>query len=181
MEQQPCFFCQIASGQVPARKVYEDANVIGILDIKPAAPGHILLLPKQHVAVLPQLPAEGIASLALASQKLSKAMLQVLGCDGTSIFLANGAAAGQRAPHLIMHVIPRKTEDGISLLIAERDVSPGYLAELKAKLTETPKEEIPEDAPDETATEEPDAEEPEAPDSPDLDFDELNRIFGGSQ
>jgi len=108
-----CIFCQIASGQVPARKVFEDANVIGVLDINPANPGHVLLIPKEHVSVLPQLSDSVTDHVGKVCKHISLAMIKSLGAQGTTIFVANGALAGQRAPHVIIHIIPRIENDGL--------------------------------------------------------------------
>lgn len=114
-DEQQCIFCHIASGKVPAKKVYEDDKVAAVLDINPAAPGHILLVPKQHVAIMPQMGEDLIAHLGMVSKQLSGVLIRALGVEGTSIFVANGVAAGQRAPHFLLHVIPRSKDDGIGL------------------------------------------------------------------
>lgn len=114
-EEQQCVFCHIASGKIPAKKVYEDDRVAGVLDINPAAPGHILLIPKNHVAIMPQMSDELVAHIGMVSKQLSHALIRALKAEGTSVFVANGVAAGQRAPHFLLHVIPRSQNDNIGL------------------------------------------------------------------
>lgn len=122
-QKQQCIFCQIISGKVQSKKIYEDEKTIGILDINPANAGHILLLPKEHYAVMPQIPEEEIGHLFMVAKALSNAMLKGLKVAGTNIFVANGVAAGQRAQHFMLHVIPRKENDGItSFNIPQRQV-----------------------------------------------------------
>ncbi len=114
-EEQQCVFCHIASGKIPAKKVYDDDKVAAVLDINPATPGHILLVPKQHVAIMPQMSDDLIAHLGMVAKQLSHAVIRALKVDGTSVFIANGIAAGQRAPHFLLHVIPRSQNDDVGL------------------------------------------------------------------
>jgi histidine triad (HIT) family protein len=112
---QQCIFCQIISGQVASKKVYEDDRCIAILDINPANPGHVLLLPKKHHSILPLVPADETAHLFNVARRISTAQIAVLNADGTNLFVANGTVAGQRAPHVMIHIIPRKEKDGITV------------------------------------------------------------------
>jgi histidine triad (HIT) family protein len=112
-QKQQCIFCQIISGKVPSTKVYEDEHSITILDINPAAKGHLLLIPKEHYVIMPQVPDNIITHLYLVAQKLSNVLLRSLKLSGTNIFVANGLVAGQKAQHFMMHIIPRKEGDGL--------------------------------------------------------------------
>ncbi len=114
-EGQQCVFCHIASGKIPTKKVYEDDKVAAVLDINPAAPGHILVVPKEHVAIMPQMSEELVAYIGMIAKQLSHAVIRALKVDGTSVFVANGVAAGQRAPHFLLHVIPRSPNDNVGL------------------------------------------------------------------
>jgi histidine triad (HIT) family protein len=118
-EGQQCIFCQIIGGAVPCKKIYEDELCLGILDINPANAGHILLMPKQHAAILPQVSDDVIAHLGMVAKGLSAKMLQALSGQGVSVFIANGVVAGQRAPHFLIHVIPRFENDGVGLVLPE--------------------------------------------------------------
>ena len=118
MAEEQCIFCHIAKGDVPAKKVYEDDKVVAILDINPAKPGHILLITKEHAQIMPQLSDEVIAHVGMIAKQLSHALIRGLTVEGTSIFIANGMAAGQRAPHFMLHVIPREVDDGLQLQLS---------------------------------------------------------------
>ncbi len=113
LQKQQCIFCQIVTGKIPSKKIYEDAVCMAVLDINPAAKGHLLLLPKEHYAIMPQMPEKVLGHLTVVSKNLSQVLLKVLRADGTTLFIANGAAAGQRAQHFLMHLIPRKSRDGV--------------------------------------------------------------------
>lgn len=135
-QKQQCIFCQIVSGKVASKKIYEDDKCLAILDINPANPGHVLLLPKEHYALMPLLSEEELGHLAMVAKAISHVMLNTLKAEGTTIFIANGIAAGQRAQHFMMHIIPRKEGDGVALAIPEKKISANELASAKKKIQE---------------------------------------------
>ena len=112
-QKQQCIFCQIISGKIPSKKIYEDDRCLAILDINPATKGHVLLLPKEHYAIMPQMPDKELGHMYVIAKKLSQALLKGLKVSGTNLFVANGLPAGQRAQHFILHIIPRKEGDGL--------------------------------------------------------------------
>jgi len=118
MEQQ-CIFCGIASGQIPSKKIYEDDKVVVVLDIYPANPAHLLIITKKHYVIFNQLPKEEVEHIGLICKRVSELLFKVVKPEGINFFIANGPAAGQKAPHLIVHAIPRFSGDGISLEIPE--------------------------------------------------------------
>ena len=132
---QQCIFCQIASGAASARRVYEDESFVGVLDINPGNPGHVLLLSKEHYAILPEVPEVDTGRLGLAVKNVSLALLRSLKAQGTTIFVANGAAAGQRAPHLITHIIPRAEGDGVGMSLPTTEYEKGQKEALAAELS----------------------------------------------
>lgn len=105
-QKQNCVFCQIIEGKIDSKKIYEDEFCLGIFDISPARPGHVLLLPKEHYMLGPQVPKNVMAHLAKVAKHISHCMLNTLKSEGTSFFVANGPAAGQMSQHFMMHVIP---------------------------------------------------------------------------
>ncbi len=112
---QQCPFCLMVSGEIPVKKVYEDNDCIAILDIHPAAKGHMLLFPKKHYAMVAQMPDNEAGTLFAAANKLSKAAFEALNAAGTNIIAGNGAKAGQRAPHALINIIPRYEDDKIAI------------------------------------------------------------------
>lgn len=132
---QQCIFCHIIAGDVAAKKVYEDEQVMAVLDINPASTGHILLLTKEHYSIMPQLPDNLIGHLGQVSKALSLVLLKALNTEGTTIFIANGPAAGQRAQHFMLHIIPRKKDDNVGLQMGEGiHLNSQQLAQLKQVL-----------------------------------------------
>ena len=120
-----CFFCQITSGAAESKKVYEDELCIGILDINPAKPGHVLIIPKEHYDAFPLMPSDLSKHLFIIAKKISLCLLKVLKASGTNIFIANGKAAGQTAPHAMIHIIPRNDEDTLNVFnLEQHDINP---------------------------------------------------------
>jgi histidine triad (HIT) family protein len=118
-----CIFCQIITGKIQSKKIYEDSKVCGILDINPANPGHILLMPKEHYSIMPQVPRDVLEHLFIVSKRLGQISLQALGAKGTNIIVQNGIAAGQKAQHFMIHIIPRKENDGLPLALEKKTIS----------------------------------------------------------
>ena len=116
MQKQNCVFCHIVTGKVQSKKVFEDDKVVAILDINPANPGHVLLLPKEHYSIMPLVPENVLGHMFMVAKAISSACLKALQVQGTNIFVANGAIAGQKAPHFMIHIIPRKEKDGLDAI-----------------------------------------------------------------
>jgi histidine triad (HIT) family protein len=134
LQKKQCVFCRIAEGAVQARKIYEDDSFLAVLDINPATPGHILVLPKEHYSILPQFPEEQIAHLGMLAKHLAQAALPALKAHGISIVAANGLAAGQRASHFLLHIIPRMEDDGAGITLPENKISGADLQKLRVQL-----------------------------------------------
>jgi histidine triad (HIT) family protein len=120
MQRKNCIFCKIIAGEIESKKVYEDDEFVAILDIRPAAPGHVLLLPKQHVPILPLLGEAATRQLFERAAALSQAIKEAMIAERVTIFLASGYAAGQQAPHVMLHLIPRERGDGLEKLDADQ-------------------------------------------------------------
>ncbi|MBQ1275338.1 MAG: HIT family protein [Cellulosilyticum sp.] len=112
---QECIFCKIIKGEIPSFTVYEDDTFKVILDRFPAAPGHALIIPKEHAADMFELPEETAAKLYPLAQKLGAKIKAAVGAEGMNIVQNNGEVAGQSVYHFHLHLIPRKAGDGIIL------------------------------------------------------------------
>jgi histidine triad (HIT) family protein len=100
-----CLFCKIAAGQIPAKKVYEDDELIAFHDIHPWAPVHILLVPKQHIESMTDVTAEH-AGLLGRMMALSPRLMRELGVsNGFRHVINTGPDGGQEVMHLHMHVM----------------------------------------------------------------------------
>lgn len=129
-----CIFCQIIAGKVASKKVYSDDKVFAILDINPANLGHLLLLPKEHYAIMPVIPEHELEHMAMVTKALSHTLLKVFQVGGTTIFIANGMAAGQKAQHFMIHIIPRKENDDVGLMIPQNNISEQDLTVIQQRL-----------------------------------------------
>ena len=132
MEQ--CIFCQIIAGSIPAKKLFEDDEVIAVLDIYPAAQGHILLLPKKHSQNVEELDDDVFSHMGVIAQRMMIVMVANLKAEGVSVVVQNGAEAEQKAPHFIMHLIPRYKDDKLQLQIPRTEVDSKEIDELYKKL-----------------------------------------------
>ncbi|MDX6326608.1 MAG: histidine triad family protein [Nocardioidaceae bacterium] len=98
-------------GEADAARVLEDEHVVGFLDIRPLFKGHVLLVPRPHVGTLADLPAYLRDPLLEATQRTGRAMVDVLGAQGS--FVAMNNVVSQSVPHLHVHVVPRTKGDGL--------------------------------------------------------------------
>ncbi len=100
-----CIFCRIAAGELPSRKVYEDDEILAFHDIHPAAPVHLLIIPRQHVDSLAHCDASHQALLG-KMLLLAPRLAQDMGLkDGFKTAIHTGVAGGQVVFHLHIHVI----------------------------------------------------------------------------
>ena len=128
-----CVFCKIIKGELPSEKVYEDGDVLAILDIRPVSAGHSLVMPKAHVLDLASAPAETLKALLPAVQKVGNAIIAALGVQGFNVGINNGRAAGQIVDHLHIHVIPRSAGDRLKLW-PQRDYASGEMTDVADKI-----------------------------------------------
>ena len=104
-------FCAIVAGETPAAIVLDEADFVAFLDVRPVFRGHTLLVPRRHVATLPDLPAVLRDPFLEAGQRLSRVMTTTLGAQGS--FVAVNNVVSQSVPHLHLHVVPRTKGDGL--------------------------------------------------------------------
>ena len=104
-------FCQIVSGEAEAAVVLERPGLVAFLDQRPVFKGHVLLVPREHVDTLPDLPAEQRDGFLEAAQDLATAVKESLGAQGS--FVAINNTVSQSVPHLHLHVVPRTKGDGL--------------------------------------------------------------------
>ena len=99
-----CLFCKIVRGEIPAEKLYEDADVVAFRDIAPQAPLHVLVIPKKHL--------DGPAAVSVEDERVVSKMMRVgneiavrEGFPQYRAVCNNGAQAGQTVFHLHMHIL----------------------------------------------------------------------------
>ncbi|EET59689.1 histidine triad domain protein [Marvinbryantia formatexigens DSM 14469] len=110
-----CIFCKIAGGEIPSATLYEDEDFRVILDVGPAAKGHMLILPKKHFADICEIPEELAGKAFVLAKKMAEKMEKALHCDGINVLQNNHEAAGQTVFHFHIHLIPRWQKDKIGI------------------------------------------------------------------
>ena len=108
-----CVFCKIAGGEFDARQVLETRNCVAFLDAAPLAPGHTLVIPKAHFEGLHDMPEDVVREVAVATQRVGRAIREAVGAVGYNVLQNNGQVAGQVVMHVHFHVIPRTDGDGL--------------------------------------------------------------------
>jgi len=106
-----CVFCAIVAGETSASIVWSDDDFVAFLDQRPVFKGHTLLVPREHVVTLPELPAGLGPGFLGAAQRIAAAMPEGLGAQGS--FVAVNNVVSQSVPHLHLHVVPRTKGDGL--------------------------------------------------------------------
>ncbi len=100
-----CLFCKIAAGEIPSAKVYEDERVLVFRDIAPAAPVHLLAIPKQHIGSVADINdqnSELVGYIFTVIARVAKAE----GLENGFRIVSNvGADGGQTVPHLHFHIL----------------------------------------------------------------------------
>lgn len=111
-----CIFCAIVARKAPASIVYEDEIACSFLTIGPVNPGHLLVIPKQHMPSLSDVDEETGMHLFKVTMQMAKALRHSgLQCEGVNLFLADGEAAFQDVFHVHMHVFPRFQGDSFKV------------------------------------------------------------------
>jgi histidine triad (HIT) family protein len=104
-----CLFCKIVAGDAPAHIVIDEPEVVAFLDIRPVFKGHLLVVPRRHVATLPELSTPLLTVLAV--QRCAAAVVAGLGAQGS--WVAQNNVVSQAVPHVHVHVVPRTKGDGL--------------------------------------------------------------------
>ncbi len=112
-ENPQCPFCLMSEGKIETTKVYEDETFLAVLEIKPASPGHIILMTKKHINQLSKLSSEDLANIAKIIKKLSYSLSKTYG--SFNILISEGENSGQRFDHITINLIPRFKEDNVTI------------------------------------------------------------------
>lgn len=100
-------FSRIISGEIPSARVYEDDLTLAFLDINPASRGHTLVICKEELPGMLDLPPELLCAVHRTVQVVTRALVAALKPDGFNVLQNNGRAAGQVVFHYHVHIIPR--------------------------------------------------------------------------
>lgn len=116
-----CIFCRIAAGEVDALVVAEDDRTMAFLDSSPISEGHTLVIPKAHYKGIVDIPEEEAAGVMTMAKRLAMLYGSRLGIGEFNVMQSSGKAAGQTVFHFHMHIVPRRTDDGLSLWLHKNE------------------------------------------------------------
>ena len=117
-------FCRIVDGEIPCYKLYEDDDILAVLDISQVTKGHTLVIPKKHYDNFLTCPKDLMNKVMDVAQRIGQVAIKIFGARGVNILTNCYEAAGQTVKHFHVHVIPRyKEEDGF--LVEMKDNSQG--------------------------------------------------------
>lgn len=106
-----CTICRIITGELAAQIILDEPHAIAFLDHRPLFPGHTLVVPRDHIATLPDLPTDQLAPYFSSVQRIARVIPDALDAAGT--FVAANNVVSQSVPHLHFHVVPRRPKDGL--------------------------------------------------------------------
>lgn len=129
-KREDCIFCKIVAGEMPCCKVFEDDRALAFMDIMPLNKGHLLIIPKDHYENIFEIEDDLYGHLMSLISRMAKAVRKVVEPDGLNIMQLNGRAANQVVPHLHIHIVPRWTEDGLT--ISAWEPVPGKMEDISA-------------------------------------------------
>ncbi|WP_017569040.1 HIT family protein [Nocardiopsis halotolerans] len=147
-----CVFCSIRDGEAENSLVYRDEWVLAFMDLYPVTPGHVLVVPREHLVGLGEVGDELGGRMWSVARRVGEALRRaaldtgnadegsggLVRCEGVNLFLADGEAAGQEVFHVHLHVFPRFAGDAFSVHAhweeAERARLDGHAARLRALL-----------------------------------------------
>jgi histidine triad (HIT) family protein len=132
-----CLFCKITKKEIPGYVLWEDANAIAVLDVRPRAIGHTMILPKIHVSTILELKDDMILPVFRGARIVTEMLERAFHPDGFTIGINHGGAAGQAIDHLHVHIIPRwETDRGGSIHSIVENVPSESLEEVRSKILE---------------------------------------------
>jgi len=130
-----CIFCAIADGSNPSAKIYEDDKIICVLDIFPASKGHLLVIPKEHLIFSTQMNSELSSHVFNFSNQVAALIYEAMGAEGTNILVSNGAVAGQKVGHVVVHIIPRYKDDKVNISWESKQINEEELKDTLGKIS----------------------------------------------
>ena len=138
-----CVFCEIISGNIKARKIYETKHSIALLDAFPLKEGHTLIVSKNHKTKVEDLTVEENNDIFTTLHFLISHIEKILESNSSLIAIHNGKEAGQEIPHLHVHIVPIKESDratAIHTMFAKEKITEKKLDEIWVKMVSTMQE-----------------------------------------
>lgn len=125
----PSIFTKIINRELPGHILAEDDHSIAFLDIMPLVKGHVLVVPKQEVAYIFDMPPQDLARLHVFAQKIAQAMDKAISCTRIGV-----AVIGLEVPHVHIHLVPLRSMDDINFTRPKLKLSQEELTEIANKI-----------------------------------------------
>ena len=132
-----CLYCQHI--QKKTNMLFENEHVFAMLSPQPAIPGHVLVLPKAHAPILEVVPDFVVGDLFKVANKISMALFEAFGAQGTNMLVQSGPVAGQKQNHAMLHIIPRAEGDGVDLSWTPKQASEEELTKSEGTINDATK------------------------------------------
>lgn len=116
-----CIFCDIIDNKIPSKKIYEDDDILAILDISQATKGHALVIPKKHFDNITEVDKDTLSKLTSIAQDLAIQITNRLNAKGFNLLVNTNEAAGQTVKHMHLHILPRYEDDNLTMIFKEND------------------------------------------------------------
>ncbi|WP_141582447.1 HIT family protein [Actinomadura sp. WMMA1423] len=129
-----CVFCGIVAGRLASYRVLEDEYAVAFLDIAPAAPGHTLVVPREHAADIWSISETVHAHVARMVHRVAALVKAALAPDGVNVVHSTGEAAGQEVFHFHTHVVPRRHGDDLRPMWSSQPASGHELERTLARI-----------------------------------------------
>jgi len=107
-----CWACRVLDGATPGCIVTQDETVAVVINPFPLNPGHVLVIPRQHVANIYELPDALAGPILSTAARVARTAKCVFSAEGVTLRQNNGAASDQHLFHFYLHVVPRFAGDG---------------------------------------------------------------------
>jgi histidine triad (HIT) family protein len=124
MQDPNCVFCKIIAGDISAKVIMQNEKAMALLDAFPLARGHTLVIPKSHYAKVQQMSEHDAMAVFEIVWKLAGAVETGSQVNASTIAIHNGNEAGQEVPHVHVHIVPRKIDDGAGAIHSMFKVKP---------------------------------------------------------
>jgi len=129
-----CVICQAVQSD-KLMKLYEDPDVAVMLHPKPATLGHLIIVPKQHYAIIETVPNTILGKAIIVANRFSMFLFEALEAKGTNMIIANGVPAGQSLAHFVINIIPRSENDGLDFQWTPKKSSEQELSDNQSALS----------------------------------------------
>lgn len=132
-----CVFCRIVAGDLPGTIVAEADRAVAFMDVNPATPGHLLVVPREHTPDLLTADPDDLVACTVLAQQLARQVRDRLGAAGVNLLQSSGTAAWQTVFHLHLHVIPRYDNDPLQLPWRPTPGDPAEITAVAAKINDS--------------------------------------------